>query len=67
MCCPKEAGEAGKMDKMEREMMAEDDLRTMQRAHEVHSDRGRHSRARALAGKKMAGLKKLFGRKLGKR
>lgn len=52
-----------KPSKAERDFQAEDDLRTMERAHEVHSDRGRHGRARKLASRKLAGLRKLLGGK----
>lgn len=47
------------------EFQAEDDLRTLQRAEEVRSNKTRLNRAKKVANKQMKALKKVAGKKSG--
>lgn len=47
----------------ERDYQAEDDFRTLQRADEVRSDRGRHTKALGHGKKQMKSMQRVIGRK----
>lgn len=49
------------MEKREREYMAEDDLRTLERAEEVRQDKSRMQRASAFGRKRVSALRRVMG------
>jgi len=58
---------SAEMSKAERDYRAEDDVRTLERAREIQTDKGRMTACRRLAKKRIATYRSFTGGRRGKR